>query len=219
MKKRRSAEQIVGLLRQADVDLGKGMNVPDVCRRLGISQQTYYRWRTKFGGMDPKMAKQLQELQKENSRLRKLVADQALDMLILKEAARPNRTRPIHPATGSRRNVTTGDGACRALGKAGSCSWRISGSWSAPRRGARPRKTWRVSWRLCLGFQPGLLRSAGGRANRRGGDGGGVFGIRWSAAWAHVSLIRREVLLGVPLTGLSSTDSTNRIVRARVIGW
>ena len=62
MKKRRSAEQIVGLLRQADVDLGKGSTVPDVCRRLGISQQTYYRWRTKFGGMDPKMAKQLQEL-------------------------------------------------------------------------------------------------------------------------------------------------------------
>ena len=87
MKKRRSAEQIVGLLRQADVDLGKGMNVPDVCRRLGISQQTYYRWRTKYG---PRMAKQLQELQKENSRLKKLVADQALDMLILKEAARPN---------------------------------------------------------------------------------------------------------------------------------
>ena len=65
MKKRRSTEQIVGLLRQADVDLGKGATVPDVCRRLGISQQTYYRWRTKFGGMDPKMAKQLQELQKE----------------------------------------------------------------------------------------------------------------------------------------------------------
>jgi putative transposase len=67
MKKRRSAEQIVGLLRQADtdVDLGKGANVPDVCRRLGVSQQTYYHWRTKFGGMDPKMAKQLQELQKE----------------------------------------------------------------------------------------------------------------------------------------------------------
>ena len=49
MKKRRRAEQIVGLLRQADVDLGKGANVPDVCRRLGISQQTYYRWRTKYG--------------------------------------------------------------------------------------------------------------------------------------------------------------------------
>ncbi len=94
MKKRRSTEQIVGLLRQADVDLGKGMNVPDVCRRPGVSQQTYYRWRTKFGGMDPKMAKQLQELQKENSRLKKLVADQALDMLILKEAARPHACVP-----------------------------------------------------------------------------------------------------------------------------
>jgi len=73
MKKRHGAEQTVGLLRKADVDLGKGMNVPDVCRRLGISQQTYYRWRTKNGGLDPKMAKQLQELQKENSRLKKLV--------------------------------------------------------------------------------------------------------------------------------------------------
>ena len=91
MKKRRSAEQIVGLLRQADVDLGNGANVPDVCRRLGISQQTYYRWRTKFGGMDAKMAKQLQ---KENSRLKKLVADQALDMLILKEAVRPHACVP-----------------------------------------------------------------------------------------------------------------------------
>ena len=66
------------------------MTVPDVCRRLGISQQTYYRWRTKCGGMDPMMAKQLQELQKENSRLKTLVADQSLDMLILKEVARPN---------------------------------------------------------------------------------------------------------------------------------
>jgi putative transposase len=90
MKKPRSTDEIVGLLRQADVDLGKGANVPDGSRRLDISQQTYYRWRMKFGGMDPMMAKQLQELQKENSRLKKLVADQALDMLILKEAARPN---------------------------------------------------------------------------------------------------------------------------------
>lgn len=90
MKKRFSAEQIVGMLRQADVDLGKGQKVPEVSRQLGISAQTYYRWRTKYGGMDPQMAKQMQELQKENSRLKGLVADQALDMLILKEAARPN---------------------------------------------------------------------------------------------------------------------------------
>jgi putative transposase len=71
-----------------------GSTVPDVCRRLGISQQTYYRWRTKFGGMDPRMAKQLQEFQKENPRLKKLVADQALDMLILEEAARPHACVP-----------------------------------------------------------------------------------------------------------------------------
>ena len=90
MKKRHSAEQIVAMLRQADVDLGKGLKVPEVCKQLGISEQTYYRWRTKYGGMDPVMARQFRELEKENQRLKKLVADQALDMLILKEAARPN---------------------------------------------------------------------------------------------------------------------------------
>ncbi len=90
MKKRHSAEQIVGLLRQADVDLGKGLKVPEVCRKLGVTQQTYYRWRTKYGGMEPKTARHLQELQNENGRLKRLVADQALDMLILKEAAQPN---------------------------------------------------------------------------------------------------------------------------------
>jgi len=90
MKKRHSPEQIVAKLRQADVELGKGLKVPQVCRQLGVSEQTYYRWRTKYGGMDPLMAKQMKELEKENARLKKLVADQALDMAILKEAARPN---------------------------------------------------------------------------------------------------------------------------------
>lgn len=90
MKKRHSPEQIVAKLRQADVELGKGAKVPEVCRQLGVSEQTYYRWRTKYGGMDPLMAKQMKELEKENARLKKLVADQALDMAILKEAARPN---------------------------------------------------------------------------------------------------------------------------------
>ncbi len=90
MKQRHSAEQIVAKLRQADVELGKGMKVPEVCKHLGISEQTYYRWRQKYGGMDPQMARQLKALEQENKRLKKLVADQALDMLILKEAARPN---------------------------------------------------------------------------------------------------------------------------------
>ncbi|MEM1213245.1 MAG: transposase, partial [Planctomycetota bacterium] len=86
MKKRHSPEQIVAKLRQADVELSKGMKVPEVCRRLGVSEQTYYRWRTKYGGMDPLMAEQMKALEKENAfrwRLKKLVADQALDMAIL----------------------------------------------------------------------------------------------------------------------------------------
>ena len=90
MKKRHSAEQIVAKLREADVELGKGLRVPEVCKLLNISEQTYYRWRTKYGGMDPQMAKQLKETEKENTRLKRLVADQALDIQILKEAARPN---------------------------------------------------------------------------------------------------------------------------------
>ena len=90
MKKRHSAEQIVAKLRQADVALGQGQRVREVCRQLGISEQTYYRWRQKYGGMAPAVAKQLKALEKENARLKRLVADQALDMQILKEAARPN---------------------------------------------------------------------------------------------------------------------------------
>ena len=90
MKKRHSTEQIVAKLRQADLELGQGLKVPEVCKQLGISEQTYYRWRQKYGGMDPEMAKQLKRLEKENARLKKLVADQALDIQILREAARPN---------------------------------------------------------------------------------------------------------------------------------
>ena len=90
MKKRHGVEQNVPKLRRADVELGKGLKVPEVCKHLGISEQTYYRWRQKYGGMAPEMARQMKALEKENVRLKKLVADQALDNQILKEAARPN---------------------------------------------------------------------------------------------------------------------------------
>lgn len=89
-KKRYSQEQIIPMLRRADVELGKGKKVPEVCKLLGITQQTYYRWRQKYGGMAPEMSKELRALQKENARLKKLVADQALDNAILKEAAKGN---------------------------------------------------------------------------------------------------------------------------------
>ena len=87
---RHSVDQIIAKLRQADVELGKGKKVPEVCKVLEITEQTYYRWRQKYGGMNPAMVKQLKALQKENARLKKLVADQALDMEILKEAAKGN---------------------------------------------------------------------------------------------------------------------------------
>lgn len=89
-QKRHSVDQIIATLRRADVELGKGNKVPDVCKTLGISEQTYYRWRQKYGGMKPEMAKELKSLQKENDRLKRLVADQALDISILKEASRGN---------------------------------------------------------------------------------------------------------------------------------
>jgi transposase-like protein len=64
--------------------------VPEICKQLEVTEQTYYRWRQKYGGMQPEMAKQLKGLQKENARLKKMVAEQALDMDILKEAAKGN---------------------------------------------------------------------------------------------------------------------------------
>ena len=72
------------------MELGKGKKVPEVCKELEVTEQTYYRWRQKYGGMQPVMVKQLKSLEKENSRLKKMVADQALDMEILKEAAKGN---------------------------------------------------------------------------------------------------------------------------------
>ena len=88
MRKRYTETQIVTKLRQADVLIGKGNSVPEVCREIEVSQQTYYRWRQKYGGMSPEMVKELKELQKENARLKRIVADQAIDMAILKEAAK-----------------------------------------------------------------------------------------------------------------------------------
>ena len=89
-QKRHSVDQIIGKLRQADIQLGKGKKVPEVCKILEINVQTYCRWRQKDGSMQPAMARELKALQKENARLKRIVADQALDMEILKEAAKGN---------------------------------------------------------------------------------------------------------------------------------
>ena len=89
-QKRHTVDEIIAKLRRADVLLGKGEKVPEVCKQLEIEQATYYRWRQKYGSMQPEMAKELKALQKENARLKKLVAEQALDMEILKEASKGN---------------------------------------------------------------------------------------------------------------------------------
>ena len=89
-QKRHTVDQIIAKLRRADVELGKDKKVPEICKLLEITEQTYYRWRQKYKGMQPEMAKQLKAMEKENARLKKLVAEQALDMEILKEAAKGN---------------------------------------------------------------------------------------------------------------------------------
>ena len=89
-RKRFTAEQIINMLREAEVLLNRDSTVGEVCRKLGISEQTYYRWRKDYGGMREDQAKRLKELEKENARLKKLVADLSLDKDILKEAVRGN---------------------------------------------------------------------------------------------------------------------------------
>lgn len=88
--KRFTPEQIIGKLREAEVELAKGATIGRVCKKLEITDHTYYRWRTEYGGMRLDQAKRLKELEAENSRLKKIVADQALDIAILKEAASGN---------------------------------------------------------------------------------------------------------------------------------
>jgi len=85
-----SVDQIISKLCKAGVELVKEKKVSEVCKELDVAEQTYYRWRQKYDGMKPEMMKQLKALEKENARLKKLMADQALDMEILKEGAKGN---------------------------------------------------------------------------------------------------------------------------------
>jgi len=85
-----TAEQIIGKLREAEVLLSQGLTIGEAIRRLGVSEQTYYRWRKEYGGMRIDQAKRLKELETENARLKKIVADLSLDNSILKETVRGN---------------------------------------------------------------------------------------------------------------------------------
>ena len=83
-------EQIINKLREAEIMLSQGITIAVICKKIGVTDQTYYRWRKEYGGMRVDQARRLKELEQENSRLKRVVADFALDNAILKEAARGN---------------------------------------------------------------------------------------------------------------------------------
>ena len=89
-RKRYSAEQIIGHLRQAEILISEGKTIVEAARQLSISEQTFYRWSLEYCGMEVDEARRLKEIDLENQRLKRLVADQALDLSILKEASRGN---------------------------------------------------------------------------------------------------------------------------------
>lgn len=89
-RKRHSAEEVINKLRLADVELGKGGTITAVCKLLGVTEPTYFRWRKEYGGLKVDQARRFKELEQENARLKRLLADAELDKAILREAARPN---------------------------------------------------------------------------------------------------------------------------------
>jgi putative transposase len=88
--RKHSPEEIIHKLREAEVDLGRGKKLPEVCRQIGVTEHTYFRWRKEYGGLRVDQARRLKELESENGRLKKLLAEAELDKAILREAARPN---------------------------------------------------------------------------------------------------------------------------------
>jgi transposase-like protein len=89
-RKRHTGEEIIGKLREAEVLIAQGRSVAEAARAIGVTEQSYYRWRKEYGGLKMDQARRLKELERENGRLRKAVADLTLDKLILAEAARGN---------------------------------------------------------------------------------------------------------------------------------
>ena len=90
IRKNFTPEQIINKLREAEIHINQGISISEASRKIGVTQQTYYRWRKEYGGLRIEQAKKLKNLEKENARLKKLVADLSLDNAILKEAAEGN---------------------------------------------------------------------------------------------------------------------------------
>ena len=88
--KKHKPEEIIGKLREVEIVLAQGASTAEACRRIGVSEQTYYRWRKEYGGLKTDQARRMKDLEKENQRLRRAISDLTLDKLILQEAARGN---------------------------------------------------------------------------------------------------------------------------------
>ena len=88
--KKHKPEEIVGKLREVEIVLAQGVSTAEACRRIGVSEQTYYRWRKEYGGLKTDQARRMKDLEKENQRLRRAISDLTLDKLILQEAAKGN---------------------------------------------------------------------------------------------------------------------------------
>ncbi len=132
-RKRYAAEEIIAKLREAEVHLAQGDTVGQAVRKLGVSEQTYYRWRREYGGMRVDQAKRLKELERENARLKQLVAEQALDNSIVREVASgkllspAKRRRTVAHARAAQQ--VSERRACRVIGQARATQASRSTRW------------------------------------------------------------------------------------------
>src|SRR5215211_4381295 len=167
--KRHRPEQIVAKLRQVDVLTSQGSTVADAVRQIGVTEVTYYRWRQEFGGLQASQVKRLKELETENQRLRKAIADLTLDKLILQEAARGNLLPPCAPARLCRPHPDRADHLrASRLSRARSAPLDTAQSAAGPRR---RRATHRPSHRAGAPVWPLWLSQDHGSSAGRGMGG------------------------------------------------
>ena len=165
MKKRHTPEQIVRMLREAHAELAAGASVPEVARKLGVSEATFHRWRNQYGGMKADATKRLKELEKENARLKKIVAEQAVDISILKEVSRKNFEPD--PEEGCRRARSAAPWGLRASGVRGDRPAQVHPALRGPSEGRVGPRSGRAHGRALTG-EPALWLQAGVGAAQTG---------------------------------------------------
>lgn len=139
--KKHKPEEIIGKLREVEIVLAQGASTAEACRRIAVSEQTYYRWRKEYGGLKTDQARRMKDLEKENQRLRRAISDLTLDKLILQEAARGSRRRAQaqtsepRAATALHRSCATRASGVRATDMPGAGSASIDTAQSATRGG------------------------------------------------------------------------------------